>query len=101
MMLSTRIESIITSLNIIRINAMIQTLRAIYNNGTFLLQAPCDLPEGTEVELSVNTPQMAAPPISDPETKQRFLESLVKRMQHNPIPLNAPHLTREMLHERL
>jgi predicted DNA-binding antitoxin AbrB/MazE fold protein len=80
---------------------MIQALKAVYSNGTFLLQTPCDLAEGTEVELSITSPQIASPSISDPETKQRFLKSLIDRIQQNPIPLNAPHLTREMLHERL
>jgi predicted DNA-binding antitoxin AbrB/MazE fold protein len=80
---------------------MIQALKAVHSNGTFLLQTPCDLPEGTEVELSVNSSQVASPSISDLEIKQRFLKSLIERMQQNPIPLNAPHLTREMLHERL
>jgi predicted DNA-binding antitoxin AbrB/MazE fold protein len=79
---------------------MIQALKAVYRNGTFLLQTPCDLPEGTEVELSINSSQVASPSISDLATKQRFLKSLIERMQQNPIPLNAPHLTREMLHER-
>jgi predicted DNA-binding antitoxin AbrB/MazE fold protein len=80
---------------------MIQSLKAVYRNATFLLQTPCDLSEGTEVELSINSSQVASPSISDLETKQRFLKSLIERMQQNPIPLNAPHLTREMLHERL
>lgn len=75
-------------------------LKAIYRNGAFILQTACDLPEETEVELLIQSPQVASPPISDAETKQRLLKSLIERMQHNPIPLDAPRFTREMLHER-
>ena len=79
---------------------MPHALKAIYRNGTFILQTACNLPEGAEVELFIQSPQVMSPPISDPETKQRFLKSLIERMQQNPIPLNAPRFTREMLHER-
>lgn len=79
---------------------MPQALKAIYRNGTFVLQTTFELPEGTEVELLIQSPQVVSPPISDLETKQQFLKSLVERMQQNPIPLNAPRFTRERLHER-
>jgi predicted DNA-binding antitoxin AbrB/MazE fold protein len=79
---------------------MSQILKAIYRNGTLVLQSAVELPEGTEVELLIQSPQVVSPPISDLETKQQFLLSLVGRMQQNPIPLNAPRFTREMLHER-
>ncbi len=79
---------------------MSQALKAIYHNGTFILQTAFDLPEGTEVELLVRSFQVASPPISDLETKRQFLKSLIERMQQNPIPLNAPQFTRDMLHER-
>lgn len=79
---------------------MPQALKAIYRNGAFILQTACDLPEGAEVELFIQSAQIVSPPISDAETKQRFLKSLIERMQQNPIPLNAPRFTREMLHER-
>ncbi len=79
---------------------MPHALKAIYRNGTFILQTACNLPEGAEVELFIQSPQVMSPPISDVETKQRFLKSLIERMQQNPIPPNAPRFTREMLHER-
>ncbi|MGB3405742.1 MAG: antitoxin family protein [Microcoleaceae cyanobacterium] len=79
---------------------MIYPLKATYRNGTFILQTDCDLPEGTEVELFVQPSHIVSPSISDIETKQRLLKSLIERMQQNPIPLNAPQFTREMLHER-
>lgn len=79
---------------------MLQALKATYRNGAFILQTVYELPEGTEVELLIQSPQVVSPPISDPETKQQFLKSLVERMQQNPIPLNAPQFSREELHER-
>jgi predicted DNA-binding antitoxin AbrB/MazE fold protein len=79
---------------------MPQALKAIYHNGTFIIQSAFNLPEGTEVELLIQPSHVVSPPISDVETKQRFLKSLIERMQQNPIPLNAPQFTREMLHER-
>lgn len=79
---------------------MPQALKAIYRNGAFILQTAFELPEGTEVELLVQSPQVVSPPISDLETKRQFLKLLIERMQHNPIPPNAPRFTREMLHER-
>lgn len=79
---------------------MSQALRATYQKGTFILQTDIELPEGTEVELLIQPSSVVSPPISDLETKRRFLKSLVERMQQNPIPLSAPQFTRETLHER-
>ncbi|AFZ33300.1 hypothetical protein Glo7428_4873 [Gloeocapsa sp. PCC 7428] len=79
---------------------MPKSLKAVYRNGAFILQSAYELPEGTEVDLFIQSPQVLSPPISDKQTKQQLLKSLVERMQQNPIPLNAPRFTREMLHER-
>jgi predicted DNA-binding antitoxin AbrB/MazE fold protein len=79
---------------------MPQTLKAIYRNGAFIPQINFELPEETEVELVIQPAPVVSPPISDLETKRLFLKSLVERMQQNPIPLNAPRFTRDMLHER-
>ncbi len=76
------------------------TLKAVYRNGTFILETACNLPEGSEVELLIQSSSIVSPPISDVESKQHFLKSLISRMQQNLIPLNAPRFTREMLHER-
>lgn len=79
---------------------MTQSLRAIYRNGAFIPQTAFELPEGTEVELLVQAAQITSPPINDVAAKRQFLSALVERMQQNPIPLNAPHFTRDALHER-
>ena len=44
----------------------------------------------SEVEWLVQSPQVVSPPISDLETKQQFLKSLIERMQQSPIPLDTP-----------
>jgi predicted DNA-binding antitoxin AbrB/MazE fold protein len=80
--------------------SMPQVLKATYRNGAFILQTVYELPEGTEVELLIQSAQVVSSPISNPEAKQQFLKSLVERMQQNSIPLNAPQFTREELHER-
>lgn len=79
---------------------MSQALKAIYPKGAFILQTDFELPEGTEVELLIKSPQVVSSPISDPVAKQKFLKLLVERMQQNLIPIKAPYFTREMLHER-
>jgi predicted DNA-binding antitoxin AbrB/MazE fold protein len=79
---------------------MPQALKAVYRSGTFILQTACDLPEGTEVEIFVQSPQVVPPKIADVAAKQNFLRLLVERMQQNPIPSHAPRFTRDMLHER-
>ncbi|HLP87252.1 MAG TPA: antitoxin family protein [Nostocaceae cyanobacterium] len=79
---------------------MSQTVKAIYHNGVFIPQTVCNLSEGAEVELLIKSPQIVSPPITDAETKRQLLKSLISRMQQNPIPLNAPKFTRDMLYER-
>ncbi|MFB2879046.1 antitoxin family protein [Floridanema aerugineum] len=79
---------------------MSYAVKAVYRNGAFVLQTACNLPEGAEVELLIRSPLIVSPPISDPDTKRQFLQQLIERMQQNPIPFDAPHFKREMLHER-
>jgi predicted DNA-binding antitoxin AbrB/MazE fold protein len=79
---------------------MSQRLKAVYHDGAFLPQEPCNLPEGSEVELIVQGPFVFPPEVEEPEERERALRMVVERMQHNPIPAGAPPLTREALHER-
>ncbi|NER52198.1 MAG: DUF104 domain-containing protein [Symploca sp. SIO1A3] len=79
---------------------MPQTLKAIYRSGTFVLKTACDLPEGVEVELFVQSSQVIPPKIVDIGARENFLKLLVERMQQNPIPTNSPRFTRDILHER-
>ncbi len=80
---------------------MSQTLKAIYRDGAFVPQTPCDLPEGAEVELTISEPRVLPPQVTDPEERKRIMEEMVARMRANPIPAAAPRrFTREELHER-
>ncbi len=79
---------------------MSQRLRATYQRGAFIPETPCDLPEGAEVELILRGPTILPPEVTEPEERARILARLVDRMQQNPIPAEAPPLTRESLHER-
>ena len=79
---------------------MSQTLKAIYRDGAFIPQAPCDLPEGAEVEITVRSPKVVPPRVTAPEERKRLMNELIQNMLDNPIPENAPRFTREELHER-
>jgi predicted DNA-binding antitoxin AbrB/MazE fold protein len=79
---------------------MYQTVRAVYRAGTFILQEALDVPEGSEVELTVQGPLMLMPEITDPMEQARLLKVITRRMRQNPIPVGAPRLTREELHAR-
>ncbi|HYH87256.1 MAG TPA: antitoxin family protein [Pyrinomonadaceae bacterium] len=79
---------------------MSQTLKAIYRDGAFVPQSPCDLPEGVEVELTINAPHIIPAKVKDPEERKRLMSELIQNMLDNPIPENAPRFTREELHER-
>lgn len=79
---------------------MPKALKAVYRNSTFILKNSCNLPEGVEVELFVQSPQVIPPQITDIGARQNFLTRLVERMQQNPIPSNSLRFTRDMLHER-
>ncbi|MGB9181949.1 MAG: antitoxin family protein [Pyrinomonadaceae bacterium] len=79
---------------------MSQRVRAIYQNGAFIPQVPCDLPENSEVELVIESPRVLPPLVTDPEERKRIMEELIQNMRSNPLPENAPRFTREELHER-
>lgn len=73
---------------------------AVYRNGCFVPQTPCDLPEGCEVELTIQGPFVIPPSITDPEEQSRIRREVLERMRKNPISADAPRFTREQLHER-
>ena len=75
-------------------------VRAVYRSGTFVLQEPCDVPEGSEVALVVQIPRVLVPELTDPLERERLLEVIAERMRQNPLPTEAPRFTREDLHER-
>jgi predicted DNA-binding antitoxin AbrB/MazE fold protein len=79
---------------------MSQRLKAIYREGAFIPQMPCDLPEGAEVEITIHGANLLPPEVTDPEDRRRIMNELIQNMLDNPIPANAPRFTREELHER-
>ena len=79
---------------------MAQRIKAIYQDGAFVPQSPCDLPENAEVDLVIERPHVLPPLVTDPDERKRIMEELVQNMRDNPLPENAPHFTREELHER-
>lgn len=80
---------------------MQDTFRAIYRNGAFVPVVPCDLPEGTPVEVQVRERSNVLPPLeSDPQKREEIKKRLLERMSNSPLPADAPKLTREQLHER-
>jgi predicted DNA-binding antitoxin AbrB/MazE fold protein len=79
---------------------MSQRLKAVYCRGTFLPQKPCDVPEGSEVELTIEGPFLLSPEVREPKEQEHILRAVVERMQQNPIPAGVAYLTREVLHER-
>jgi predicted DNA-binding antitoxin AbrB/MazE fold protein len=79
---------------------MSETIKAIFQNGVFIPQQPCNLPEGSEVKLIVHDPYTIQPEVTDPAERAALLKEIVQGMKDNPIPANAPRFTREELHER-
>jgi hypothetical protein len=75
-------------------------IRAIFQDGKFVPQEPCPLPEAAEVQLVVEGSNITPPAVTDPADRQRILNDVVERMTANPIPANAPRFTRDELHER-
>ena len=75
-------------------------IRAVFRDGKFVPVDPCVLPESQEVELTVESPRIIPPSITDPAARARAMEELVARMKANPLPANAPELTRDQMHER-
>ena len=76
------------------------SVRAIYREGHLVPLQPVSLAEGTEVQVLVSDSQILPPLVNDPVKRASILRSLVQRMVDNPIPANAPRLTRNELHER-
>jgi len=75
-------------------------IRAVFRDGKFVPVEPCLLLESQEVELTVDSPRVVPPTITDPTLRAQLMAELVTRMKANPLPANAPKLTRDQLHER-
>lgn len=79
---------------------MAQRLKAIYRKGAFHPRESCDLPDGSEVELIIQGPFVLPPDVKEGKEQKDILKRVIENMQGNLIPVGAPPLTRESLHER-
>ncbi len=84
---------------------MRQRIRAIYSDGAFRPETPCNLAENSKVALVIEeaTGQAATvdqPSIADPDERRRILRQVTARMQNNPLPPGARRFSRDELHER-
>ena len=79
---------------------MVRRLKAIYSGNALIPREACDLPEGAIVDLVVEGLALEPPVIADPQERSRTLKAVVERMRRNPLPADAPRLTRDQMHER-
>ena len=68
---------------------MLRKVKAVYVNGAFIPQEPCDFPENVEVELTVDTGSNYAHRIVDRETRKEILEALLQRMRDTSMIAHA------------
>ena len=78
-------------------------LKAIYRDGAFV-PVPngerLNVPENTEVEITVHDPYILPPTATSDEERERALRELIESWQQHPLTGEAPRLTRDELHER-
>jgi hypothetical protein len=84
---------------------MLQTVEAeidVNGNIRWLEPLPVTKPSRVLVTLLEEVrPENSTPPeVTSPEERARVIDEIVRSMQANPVPANAPHFTREELHER-
>ena len=78
-------------------------LRAIYKDGAFV-PVPngekLDVRENAEVELTVHDPYIVPATAKTAEERERALRELFASWDAHPLRADAPHLTRDEMHER-
>ena len=78
-------------------------LRAIYKDGAFVPVTNGEIlnvPENTEVELTVHDPYVLPATATTEEERQRALRELFASWDAHPLRPDAPRLTRDEMHER-
>jgi len=78
-------------------------LKAIYRDGAFVPLAngeKLNVPENTEVELTVHNPYMVPATAKSDEERERALRELFASWDAHPLRPDAPRLTRDEMHER-
>ena len=79
---------------------MTHKMKAVYRHGVLEPQEAIQLPEGLEVELTIDAPRVEAPLVADPAERARILREAVEGMRSNPFPTGTPRWSRDELHER-
>jgi hypothetical protein len=78
-------------------------LKAVYRDGAFVPVTNGDklnVPENTEVELTVHDPCVLPPTATSDEERGRALRELFASWDAYPVRADAPRLTRDEMHER-
>jgi hypothetical protein len=78
-------------------------LKAIYRNGAFVPVTngeKLNVPENAEVELTVHNPYIVPATAKTEEERERAWRELLASWDAYPLRADAPHLTRDELHER-
>ncbi len=78
-------------------------LKAIYRDGAFVPLTngeKLNVPENTEVELTVHNPYMVPATAKSDEERERALRELFASWDAHPLRPDAPRLTRDEMHER-
>jgi len=78
-------------------------LKAVYKDGTFVPLTngeKLNVPENTEVELTVHNPYLVPAKATSDEERERAVRELIESWEKHPLTGNPPHLTRDELHER-
>ena len=78
-------------------------LKAIFKDGAFVPLSNGDrlnVPENSEVELTVDGPYVLSPTATTNEERKRLFRELVEGWQQHPLAPDAPRLSRDEMHER-
>jgi hypothetical protein len=84
---------------------MLQTVEAEVDvNGTVRVLEPLHVTKPTRALLTLiedrQPEHFLLPEITTPDDRARMIDKIVRSMQANPIPAEAPRFTREELHDR-
>lgn len=70
---------------------MLEEIPAVYRDGVFVPEAPCQLADNTKVRVIVGSGSVQVPPpvVTDPAERQRIVEETLARMRANQVPSGA------------
>ncbi|MFQ5732475.1 MAG: antitoxin family protein [Planctomycetaceae bacterium] len=68
---------------------MNQKVTATYQNGAFIPDEDCELPENARVQLTIDTEILVPPSVTDQEGRQAILKRMAERRRTNSVPTVA------------